>query len=97
MQKSETLHKQAKQELDTLYSKRLEVEVDTYRRLQSEYKKMKDEYDRKIKNLKVSYKEGVDKLLQESKVQLQKDQEDYDQTKKTSDDLKMIYEEKLSQ
>lgn len=58
---------------------------------------MKDEYDRKIKNLKVSYKEGVDKLLQESKVQLQKDQEDYDQTKKTSDDLKMIYEEKLSQ
>lgn len=71
--------------------------MDTYRRLQSEYKKMKDEYDRKIKNLKVSYKEGVDKLLQESKVQLQKDQEDYDQTKKTSDDLKMIYEEKLSQ
>ena len=34
LQKSETLHKQAKQELDTLYSKRLEVEVERYRALQ---------------------------------------------------------------
>ncbi len=68
LQKSETLHKQAKQELDTLYSKRLEVEVETYKRLQIDYKKMKEDYERKMKGLKVGYKEGVDRLLQESKV-----------------------------
>ena len=58
---------------------------------------MREDYERKMRADRFNYKEGVERLLEESKAQLQKDQEDYEQTKKTRDDLKMIYEEKLSQ
>ena len=58
---------------------------------------MKNLYEIKIKELQKQNEEAIEKLLKEFTNNLGKVQEEYEDSKKTADGLKMMYEEKLTQ
>jgi hypothetical protein len=58
---------------------------------------MKNLYEQKIKDLQKQNEEAIEKLLKEFTNNLQKVQVEYEDSKKTADGLKQMYEEKLTQ
>ena len=56
---------------------------------------MQKAYEARIEDIKKQNKESIEKLLQEFRLNLMKVQQEYEESKRTSKELKSEYEEKL--
>jgi hypothetical protein len=97
MQKMEKDHEQLKEELLGLYEKKLAYEEDQYKDLKFLQKRTKTEYEDEIGQLHKQHEKAIETLLEEFKTELHKVQDKYELSKRTTDGLKMINEEKLTQ
>lgn len=97
MKKMELNHLQCMEELQTLYEKKLAIENQNYTRLEKEKGEKRQEYENQIKLLQRQNEEAIEKLLNEFKNNLGKVQDEYEDSKRTADGLKTMYEEKLTQ
>mmetsp|Transcript_11207 Transcript_11207/g.11270 ORF Transcript_11207/g.11270 Transcript_11207/m.11270 type:complete len:160 (+) Transcript_11207:2684-3163(+) len=85
------------EELQTLYEKKLAIENQSYIKLEKEKGKLRNEFESDIKHLQKQNEEAIEELLNEFKNNLKNVQSEYDDSKRTADGLKMMYEEKLTQ
>ena len=92
----EMKHLQSVEELQTLYERKLYIENSNYLKLEQEKIEMKNFYEEKLDEMRRQNEEAIQKLLEEFKINLMKVQEEYEDSKRTASDLKMIYEEKLT-
>ncbi len=90
-------HLQCMEELQTLYEKKLAIENQNYTKLEKEKGEKRLEYETKIRQLQKQNEEAIEKLLNEFKNNLGKVQDEYEDSKRTADGLKTMYEEKLTQ
>ena len=95
MKKMELNHLQCMEELQTLYEKKLAIENQNYTRLEKEKGERRQYYENEIKALQRQNEEAIEKLLNEFKNNLGKVQDEYEDSKRTADGLKAMYEEKL--
>lgn len=97
MKKLEITHTQYKEELQELYEKKLQYEQQQLQILIKDQKAMEQQFNNEITSLTSQHEQAIETLLQEFKHHLQRVQERYEQSKRDSDGLKMINEEKLNQ
>mmetsp|Transcript_47632 Transcript_47632/g.34898 ORF Transcript_47632/g.34898 Transcript_47632/m.34898 type:complete len:209 (-) Transcript_47632:234-860(-) len=97
MKNMELNHMQCMEELQTLYEKKLAIENQNYIRLEKEKGRLRNEFESDIKHLQKQNEEAIEELLNEFKNNLKHVQAEYDDSKRTADGLKMMYEEKLTQ
>ena len=84
------------EELQTLYEKKLALENQNYMKLEKEKGRLRNGYEGDIKHLQRQNEEAIEKLLMEFKTNLKNVQSEYEDSKRTADGLKMMYEEKLT-
>lgn len=96
MNKLEINHNQCKEELQDLYEKKLEHEMDMLKKLKEAQNEMKCRFELEIKELNANHDHDVEELLEDFKGKLQDVQGLYEDSKKVADDLKMKNEEKLT-
>lgn len=84
------------EELQTLYEKKLGLENGNFSKLEKEKGQIRLSKENEIKFLQKQNEEAIEKLLAEFKQNLQKVHVEYEDSKKTADGLKMMYEEKLT-
>lgn len=73
------------------------MENQNYTRLEKEKGEKRLEYEARLRQLQRQNEEAVEKLLGEFKNNLGKVQDEYEDSKRTADGLKTMYEEKLTQ
>lgn len=95
MQKMEANHLQQVEEVQTLYEKKLYAQGSDYLSLEQSKLEMKKFYENKIADLKRQNRERIQTLLQEFKVNLNKVQDEYEETQRTGTNLRIYYEDKL--
>lgn len=72
MIKLEHYHYEEVKELEDLYSKKLALEGDAYLRLEQEGLELKQAYEKRVANIKISNEKAIRKLMDEFKVNLSK-------------------------
>ena len=70
MKKMELNHIQCKEELQSLYEKKLQMEQVQYNQLNQEKENLKNNYELEIKEMKKTNEQSIEKLLDEFKNQL---------------------------
>ena len=80
-----------------MYEKKLQLEQKQYNDLAKEKEQLKNDYEDTLREMDTKHENATEKLLNEFKINLADVQEQYDNSKRTSDGLKMIYEERLTQ
>jgi hypothetical protein len=80
-----------------LYEKRLAYENQKYTKLERSKAEARMAYENEIGNLSQKNDEAVDGLLNAFKGNLTQVQQEYEESKKTSESLKAVFEEKLTQ
>ena len=95
MQKMEANHLQQVEEVQTLYEKKLYAQGSDYLSLEQSKLEMKKFYENKIADLKKQNRDRIQTLLQEFKVNLNKVQDEYEETQRTGTNLRIYYEDKL--
>ena len=91
----EANHLAAVLDYQKIYEDKLEGQGSDYLSLEQSKLEMEKFYNEKINKIKAQNKESINNLLKEFKVNLNKVQEEYDESKKTSKDLKFNYKERL--
>ena len=97
MKKKEMDHQMAVEELQELYEKKIAIESKKCFNLERELLEMRQHYEDQMKKIQEKNEEGVEKLMSEFRSHLTNVQDEYKKTQKSADDLKTIYEEKLTQ
>lgn len=97
MKKMELNHLQCMEELQSLYEKKLQMEQQQYNQLASEKESLKNNYELEIKELKKTNEQSVEKLLSEFRINLQDVEDQYQNSKRTADGYKLMFEERLTQ
>lgn len=82
-------------ELEELYSKKLALEGDAYLKLEQEGLELKQAYEKRIADIKLSNEKAIRKLVDEFKVNLMKVQEEMKESQQVSQHLKIFYAKKL--
>lgn len=65
-------------------------------KLEKEKGRLRNDYEGEIKHSQKQNEEAIEKLLNEFKINLKNVQSEYEDSKRTADGLKMMYEEKLT-
>jgi hypothetical protein len=73
------------------------MEQKQYNNLEQEKQSMEGNFEQEIRDLQKQNETASEKLLNEFKVNLHEVQDQYDNSKRQADGLKMIYEERLTQ
>ena len=82
-------------ELEELYSKKLALEGDAYLKLEQEGLELKQAYEKRIADIKMSNEKAIRKLVEEFKINLMKVQEEMKESQAVSQHLKIFYQKKL--
>lgn len=92
MQKMEENHLKAVEDTQDTYKKKLDAQGSDYLSLEQSKLEMKKFYENKITELKRQNKESIEKLLAEFRINLNKVQEEYEESKRTAKNTKVHYE-----
>ncbi len=71
-------------ELEELYSKKLALEGDAYLKLEQEGLELKQAYEKRIADIKMSNEKAIRKLVEEFKINLMKVQEEMKESQAVS-------------
>jgi len=97
MKKEELEHVQCMEDLQNLFEKKLQYENQQFKLLEKKKFEMRKNFEDQIKVLQRQNDSGIESFLGSFKGNLKLVQAEYEDSKKTADSLKQIYEEKLTQ
>lgn len=84
-------------DIETVYEKKLNIEDERYRQLEHDKVEMRQHYEDQIRSIKQHNEDAIRSLENAFREALKKAQSEYDSTKKTAEELKGLYENRLSQ
>ncbi|EAR88012.2 WD domain, G-beta repeat protein (macronuclear) [Tetrahymena thermophila SB210] len=93
----EEKHLKGVEELESLYERKLAFENEKYFQQEQELKEERLKFEKKIKELSRKQDTNIDILKKEFNLNFGKAQKVYESTKMTAEELKKVYEERLSQ
>ena len=97
LRKRELEFQQSVEEMQQLYEKKLSIESKKYFKLEKDKIEQKQFYEKKLQELRDSYKDEESKALETFKKEMQKVRDQCVITQKNAEQIKMVYEEKLTQ